>query len=390
MDRWHKYRVDYGRRILIVTITDEAGDDHGPPLDLAIAKCRRYGALAYVIGPASPFGKRKGYFPYRAPEDGKTYQLPVDLGPESVVVENVDLPFWYDGPQYGNLSSGFGPYALSRLVKETGGVYFLTNMTTMAGLSRIGTYDPHLMKAFEPDYRYGSPQDFLRDMAQHPVRMAVYAAAQYSQTTELRAAGTPRMDFRLTPGNFKQAFTDAQKSAAISQLAVDSIFAQINPAAEKAYASEPSLRWRLAFSLNYGRLLAQKVRALEYNTALAELKNKYTSGDIASRVNHVVLRPDREIHFGPAMKKPAKTAEEQLQRVISEAPGTPWAILAQRELKDGFGIRVIEEFIPPAPPQPKNKKSPEQPKRPKFAPEPKKAAPSGPPAPKPKPVLPKL
>lgn len=272
IDRWHKYRIDQGRRILIVTVTDEAGDDHGTPLDLAIAKCRRYGAVAYVLGPASPFGKRAGYVPYVAPEDKKTYYLPVDLGPESVVVENVDIPFWYDGPQYENMSSGFGPYALSRLVKETGGVYFTTQMTTMAGLQTVGTYDPHLMKAYEPDYRYGSPQEFLNDMAKHPVRAAVFAMAQYSQTTSLKANGTPQMSFRLQPNNFRRVFDEAQKSAAISSLAIDSILAQMPPNAEKGYDSETSLRWRLAFSLNYGRLLAQKVRALEYNTALAQLK----------------------------------------------------------------------------------------------------------------------
>jgi hypothetical protein len=390
MDRWHKYRTEQGRRILLVTVTDEAGDDHGTPLDFAIAKCRRWGALAYVIGPAAPFGKRRGYYPYRAPEDGQTYQIPIDLGPESVVVENVDLPFWYSGPQYGNLSSGFGPYALSRLVKETGGVYFLTSMTTMAGLATVGAYDRNLMKAYEPDYGYGSQQDFLRDMARYPVRMAVFAAAQYSQTTQLRAAGTPQLEFRLASNNFKQAFTDAQKSAAITQLAVDNIFSQINPAAEKAYAAEPSLRWRLAFSLNYGRLLAQKVRALEYNTALAELKTKYTASDVSNRVNRVSLQPDRELNYVPSLRKSAKLAEEHLQRVVAEAPGTPWAILAARELRDGFGIRVVEEYVPPPPPQPKNARPQEKPKRPRFAPEPKKNAPTGPPAPKPKPVLPKL
>jgi hypothetical protein len=389
MDRWHKYRVDHGRRILIVVLTDEAGDDHGTPLDLAIAKCRKWGAIAYVVGPAAPFGKRHGYVPYRAPEDGRTYQLPVDLGPESVVVENVDLPFWYDGPQFDNLSSGFGPYALSRLVRETGGVYFLTNMTTMAGLATVGTYDPHLMKAFEPDYRYGAPQEFLADLARHPLRAAVFAAAQHSQTTAHRAAGTPRLEFRITPNNFRQVFSDAQKSAAVTQYAVDSIFAKIPPQAEKAYASEPSLRWRMAFSLNYGRLLAQKVRAVEYNTALAELKTKYTEADVQNRVNHVILRPDRQVHYAVTLAKHARTAEEHLQRVIAEAPGTPWAILAGRELKDGFGIRVVERFVPPPPPPSQSANQPQAaPKRPKFAPEPTK--PAARPAPPPKPVLPKL
>ena len=388
MDSWNKYRTDNGRRILLVTVTDEAGDDHGPAMELAITKCQRFGAKGYVIGPASPFGRRKGLVPYVAKENGQTYQIPVDLGPETVVVENVDLPFWYEGPQYTYLSSGYGPYALSRLVRETGGVYFLTNMTTNAGLSTVGEFDPGLMKAFEPDYKYSSPDQFLRDMIKHPLRAAVVGAAEYSQTTNLRAQGTPQMEFRVQPGNFRQAFTDAQRSAAISSLAVDNILARMPPNVEKLYASEPSARWRLAFSLNYGRLLAQKIRAFEYNSALAQLKTGYAEADIQSKVNHFIFRPSRELTYAPSLRKQVGVAEGYLQRVISEAPGTPWAVMAARELRDGFGIKLIERFIPPAPPAPKNKETKAKP-APKFANEQQKVATKPTPKPVP-PVLPKL
>jgi hypothetical protein len=391
MDRWSKYRVDQGRRILLITVTDEAGDDYGPPLDVAIARCRRYGALAYVIGPASPFGKRRGFVPYVAPENKQAYQLPVDLGPENIVPENIDLPFWYDGPQFANLSSGFGPYALSRLVKETGGVYFVTNMTTMAGLATVGTFDPHLMKAFEPDYRYGSPQEFLVELGRHPLRAAVFAAAQYSQTTKLKTAGTPRMSFSLQPNSFRTILSDAQKSAAVTQLAVDSTLAQMPPNAEKYYDTEPSLRWRLAFSLNYGRLLAQRVRATEYNAALAELKGQLTEADVSKSVNRLTLRPDQDVHFAGGMQKVARTARQHLERVITDAPGTPWAILAARELRDGFGIRVVKGYVAPPPPAKKVAKKTDPMPRPKFLPERKPPAPPPkPPVVKAPPVLPKL
>ena len=388
MDAWHKYRTDNGRRILLVTVTDEAGDDHGPTMELAITKCQRYGAKGYVIGPASPFGRRKGLVPYVAKENGQTYQIPVDLGPETVVVENVDLPFWYEGPQYTYLSSGYGPYALSRLVRETGGVYFLTNMTTNAGLSTVGDFDPGLMKAFEPDYKYSSPDQFMKDLIKHPLRAAVVGAAEYSQTTNLRAQGTPQMEFRVQANNFRQAFTDAQRSAAISSLAVDNILARMPPNVDKLYASEPSARWRLAFSLNYGRLLAQKIRAFEYNSALAQFKTGYAEADIQNKVNHFIFRPSRELTYAPSLRKQVGIAEAHLQRVISEAPGTPWAVMAARELRDGFGIKLIERFIPPAPPAPKNKEAKAK-LAPKFANEQKKVATKPTPKPVP-PVLPKL
>lgn len=387
LSRWSEYRTHQGRRILIVTITDEAGDDYGRPLETAIAKCRRYGAKCYVVGPASVFGRRQGYVAYVAPEDGKTYQLPVDIGPESAMVENVELPFWYEGPQYTHLTAGFGPYALSRLVHETGGVYFMTNMTTTAGLTPIGAFDAGAMKPFAPDYRYSSPEDLLEDLGSFPLRRAVVTAAQFSQTTDLKALGTPRTELRGNPDNFKQVLTDAQKSVAISQLAIENVLSAFPEGIEKHYDLEPSLRWRMSFSLAYGRLLAQKARCYEYNAACAQLKNQYTPDDVRSKVNRWIFRPDRDINYAPPVKKMARVAEEHLQRILEEAPGTPWAVLAARELKDGFGIRVVEQYIPPPPPPKPGTPRPRRP-RPRIAPEP---APPAQPAPKPQPpVLPKL
>src|SRR5439155_3389769 len=218
---WSSYRTEQHRRIMLITITDEAGDDFGKPHLEAIALCRRYGAKAYVIGPTAPFGTRKGYVPYIAPEDGKTYQLPIDLGPEVPMAENVRLPFWFDGPQYEYLSSGFAPYALARLVSETGGVYFLTNMTTMAGLTPIGSFNEATLKPFAPDYRFGEPEEFARDLQKHPLRFAVINAALLSQKYKVK--GAPPLSLRVTANNFRQQATEAQKSVAESQYMLDAM-----------------------------------------------------------------------------------------------------------------------------------------------------------------------
>ena len=50
------------------------------------------------------------------------------------------------------------------------------------------------------------------------------------------------------------------------------------------------------------------------------------------------------------MKKSKDLAETLLKRCINEAPGTPWAILAARELQYPFGIKVIEQYEKPPPP----------------------------------------
>lgn len=347
IEKWQSFRTQQGRRILIMTVTDEAGDDYGQSLNTSINTLNRLGGKAYVIGPPAVFGKRQGFVPYLAPEDGKTYQIPVDIGPESAMAENVQLPFWFNGPQYENLSSGLGPYALARLVHETGGVYFMTNMTTTSGLAPTGTYSNQTMKLFAPDYKFGSPDEYMRGIAKHPLRMAVHNAGELS--LKYKALGTPNLELRVNPGNYIQTLATAQQTVAISTAMIENILQAFNPNLEQSYAKETSLRWKMAYNLCYGRLLAQKLRCYEYNSALAQMK-LMGSQDVASKSNHWIFRPDTNINYAAGTKKQKDLAETLLKRCITEAPGTPWAILAARELQYPFGIKVIERFEPPPPP----------------------------------------
>jgi hypothetical protein len=380
--KWSSYRAQ-GRSILVMTITDEAGDDFSQHLETSIHACNRIGAKVYCVGPAAIFGKRQAFVPYTAPEDNKEYKLPVDMGPETPMMEYVQLPFWFDGPQFDNLSAGIGPYALSRLVKETGGVYFLSNMTTTSALSPLGVFSVEAMRPFEPDYRFGKLDDYQRDLNKHPLRRAVVQAAQISLSR--KAQGTPDLDLRVTPNNYLQTLGDSQRSAAETTLMVDLILQPFAAAGklEDEYQKEPSARWKAAYNLTYGRLLALKVRAYEYNYACAQLKQLGT-GDVATKSNHWIFRPDAQLGSGATMKKLANESERLLKRCVNEAPGTPWALLASRELQYPLGIQVVQRFIPPAPPPqmaaanatktarfaPENQKRPMPPKKPEPPPKP--------------------
>lgn len=348
VEKWGGLRNTQGRRMLVMTITDEAGDDYGQHLDVAINMLNRVGGRAYVIGPPAVFGKRQGFVPYLAPENGKTYQIPVDIGPETAMGENVQLPFWFNGPQYENLSSGLGPYALARLVHETGGVYFMTNMATAAGLTPTGTFAAQTMKLFAPDYRFRNADEYLKDVNKHPIRAAVHRAHELS--LKYKALGTPELELRVNPNNYIQTLATAQQTVAVSTAMIDEILTAFPPSLEQAYKSEESPRWRMAYSLSMGRLLAQRLRCMEYNTALAQLKLLGTQ-EITSKVNHFIFRPDPNMNFAAGVKKPKDLSELLLKRCIAEAPGTPWAILAARELQHPLGIKVIEKFDPPPPPR---------------------------------------
>jgi len=392
VSRWSKYRTERGRRIMIITVTDESGDDYEKSLELSIARAKHYGAKVYVIGPSAVFGRRTGFVPYRAPENGKMYRLPVDIGPESVVISQVPLPFWFNGPQYEYLSSGFGPYALTRLVRETGGVYFMTNMTTTTGLTPFGTYDPQALKPYQPIYDYASPKAYMKMLNKYPLRKAVVLAARMrtDEFIEQNLKGTPRLDLRVQSRTFKRQLSDIQKSVAQSTFAVESLLQAFPSDIEKYYDQEPSLRWRMTFNLAYGRLLAHKVRCYEYNFACAHLKNTLSTKDVETKVNHFIFRPDKQLNFAPQAKRSFNRSREYLQRILDEAPGTPWALLAAREMKDPLGMRVIQRFIPPPPPVVASANPATPKKKPQFAPNQRPNQTTKRPVRPPKPKLPKL
>jgi hypothetical protein len=116
--------------------------------------------------------------------------------------------------------------------------------------------------------------------------------------------------------------------------------------AAKYRDKEPSRRWQAHYDLIRGRLLAMKIRCTEFNWACAKMKKdapKFTN----PRSNAWRLVPDEEIHFSDKAAAAGKEARALLKRVVDEHPGTPWAKLAERELKDAFGFKWVETYVPP-------------------------------------------
>jgi hypothetical protein len=113
---------------------------------------------------------------------------------------------------------------------------------------------------------------------------------------------------------------------------------------------EISPRWRAGYDLAYGRVLAGKVRAEAYNGMLAIAKTKLKFAD--EKNNTWVLQPADSIETGSQAKTLAEKAQTYLQRVMAEHPGTPWAMMAEKELANPMGWTWKERFTPPPePPQ---------------------------------------
>ena len=69
---------------------------------------------------------------------------------------------------------GLGPYTGSRLCKETGGIFFVADDTT------VKKWDPQIMRQYAPDYRPGS--EYRRQVQSNLAKASLIAAAQLAVT----------------------------------------------------------------------------------------------------------------------------------------------------------------------------------------------------------------
>lgn len=337
--KWGKYRPAGEKyQTMIIIVTDEVGDDE-PKLEESVAAAAKAKVPVFVLGSSALFGETIGYMAYTDPRTKKTYpRLPVRQGPESVAIERIRLPYWYDGPQFETFDAGFGPYALSRLCGATQGIYFVTRL----GPERI-MFDPQRMREYRPDWV--SRQKYEQMIAKDPVRMAVVKAGMIAQQN---LPGQPSLTFPAagTP-EFKDAMRDNQVIAARILDTVNAALEPINAAA-KFRDRETSRRWQAHYDLIRGRLMAMKVRCDEYNYICARMKRDAPKFQDA-KSNAWRLKPDEYIHDDAKARGNAKIAKEALERVIKEHPGTPWALLAQRDFKDPLGFKWMEVSVPPPP-----------------------------------------
>ncbi len=339
------------RNVLFVVVTDERGDDANM-LEQSIAACRKWAIPVYVIGVPAPFGREHTLVKYVDP-DPKYDQSPqwaqVDQGPETFYPEQVQVGFTADFKQEPVIDSGFGPYALTRLCYETGGIYFTVhpnrNVSRRVRSSEIDAYsadieyffDPNAMARYRPDYL--APQDYVTKVKASPLRQSLVQAAQMRPAQGLSRPQTrfvKRSDAQLV-GDLTKAQQDAAKlEPTLIQMAT------ILEPGMKARDSEESLRWKAGFDLAMGRVLAQKVRTETYNAMLA--KGKRGMPFEKEKNNTWILEASEEISVGSKWEREAALAKELLEGVSRDHKGTPWALLADQELTVPIGWKWTETF----------------------------------------------
>jgi hypothetical protein len=361
-DKYKSYRVSRGekgpeRNVLVIVVTDERGDDT-QGLEKTIELCRKFAIPIHVLGVPAPFGREFTYVKYVDP-DPKFDQTPqwaqIDQGPETLFPERIQLGYEDNYFEEPIIDSGFGPYALSRACYETGGIYFTIhpNRKFQQHVSRGQTdafashlsyfFDPEKMDRYRPDY---VPEaEYVKRAQESPLRQRLIQAARLSRVGEL---DRPQTQFiKRDEAAFTNQLTQAQQESARLEPRLAQL-CEILIDAEKMRDKELSPRWLASFDLSLGTALAAKVRNESYNLMLAKAKRGMKTED--PKNNTWILRASDEISVGSKLEKEAELATKLLRGVVDKHAGTPWALLAQRELDRKLGWEWRDSYTDLSPP----------------------------------------
>ena len=350
------------RNVMIINFTDEAGNDQ-KYADAVATFCRAQAMRVFVVGVPAPFGQEKvkmkfvEFDPKYAADEQWAW---VEQGPESLYPEFVDVrpknsP---DEP----IDSGFGPFSLSKLCAETGGIYFavhanrgargrVSDAATAAMSSQLRYFfDSKVMRDYRPDYLPQAQVDKM--LAANKAKASLVAAAKAAQITPMEA---PTMRFpREDDGKLAQLLGEAQKKAAVLEPKIDALYGTLAAGVpDRAKIAPEEKRWQAGFDLALGRVLAVKVRTNAYNIMLAQakagMKFKNPKNDTW------ILNPSDDVsQVGSQTERLAKQADEVLRRVVAEHPGTPWAQMAAEELRSPLGYSWEETYTGVNAPKPGN------------------------------------
>ncbi len=195
------------REVMLIIITDEAGDDW-KLVDELVEQPRKYAIPVYVVGVPAPFGRLaaldagvESSDTERAVERGEEGDTPaapwqpILQGPESRNLERIALKFERLDLDGDLLDSGFGPFALERLCRESGGALLAVRRADTQSFSftarrrswptsDVTSYDPQVMRRYLPDAVDEAGYQTL--LASNRACLALHQAAELPEADVLR------------------------------------------------------------------------------------------------------------------------------------------------------------------------------------------------------------
>lgn len=338
-----KFAAATKRQMMVILVTDESGDpaDHTAFLEPMIAEAKAAGTRIYVLGPEAVFGYPYSHVRWIDPSTRLTFWLQMDRGPETCQPELLQI----DGLQRRSDShlSGFGPFSLTRITRETRGTYYMLPNVERE-IVGAGVPDRQALERYQPDLC--SASEYVAQREKSELRRAVWKVISDLNPHIPNSSAEVRMNrFSLDRDEFaRQSAESLQKARQLmaylskAQTTLDKLESQRD--------AEPSLRWRANFDLIRAQVVAYQVRLNEYGLLLEEARQKprpvKNSLSAARPTTHWQIHLGRKTLRSDQLKTQQALANERFQKVISEHAGTPYAERANHELKAGFGVDLHE------------------------------------------------
>jgi hypothetical protein len=323
------------RRLLIVLVTDESGDD-GADVEEARQALKKYKVPLYVIGRQSLFGYPYAHHQYIDPVTKDVYHPLIRRGPETADVELYQWDGLYD--RWDEQPSGFAPYELARLTKDSGGIYFvLPSEEFMRVRRREQAYSITQLKEYLPEY--DNRLTYVEKRNSSPLRQLLHAIVMESK------AFLYRRDYPINPQELVQAALPEVEKATIKLNTLIEIQNRLE-ALKNVRNREPEKRWQAHYDLMLAQTVAFQVKAYEYRALMASIvkapptPKRQPAPDLV--VTWVVDHSKKPLAPHNETAKKYAEAERLLQEIVARHPKTPWADLAQDALDRGLSVQLNE------------------------------------------------
>jgi hypothetical protein len=323
------------RKLLIVLVTDESGDD-GDFIEEARQAAVSREVPIYIIGRQALFGTDHLTLGYTDPVTKDFFWVGIKRGPETADVE----AFQYDGihRRWDEVPSGFAPYELARLAKDSGGIYFL--LPSEEGLRikrREKAYSIETLKEYVPDYE--SRSAYLERREKSTFRRTLFSFIQETKSYPFRH------HFPVFPEQLLPAIEEELPKVTLRLNALIEMERRLR-LLEKDRNREPEKRWQAAYDLMLAQVVTYQIKAFEYRANLLEMAAKPPK---PNTMPNPELFVEWSLDHSGERKAPAKDTEKRyveamrlLQLVVERHPNTPWGDLALDEINRGLSVKRNE------------------------------------------------
>jgi hypothetical protein len=334
-EKFGPYRTR-GYEVLFIVVGTSSGDDQ-ESADAPIVALRRAAISVYGIAPAVAFAP---FQPNDRNRKGSPQSANEKRQAESLQPERIQLTLSGNQSAVDLNDAGFGPFGLERVCRQTGGRLIRLRSATPAGWEAdpaTGDIRGDLLARYTPDYI--GPEQYAALLSENKCRQALHDAGQLAPTQSLNS---PETNFpkQKDEAALAKKLLESQKPAAMLDQPIQRLYDTL-VAGESARATLTGARWQAEYDLAMGQTLAAKARLDGYNAMLALIKQGKTFANPDS--TRWVLEPADEIAAASTLDKMAKNSRVYLQRVVKEHPGTPWAAIAERELRYPAGWKFVEK-----------------------------------------------